>query len=410
MGAAGLTIAAILAPLSASAAEGLSGNWWYDSFGVAEVQAEGWDGSGVKVAVVDRQINAELPVFAGAALTVSEPSVCGGPAGSTQATSGVLHGTQVAALLVGNGQGAGAIRGMAPGADVTFYGWGDDEELCRTEAGTTKIGSAIRRAVDGGAQIITTSVLSNFASADDIEAVADALARGVIIVAGMPNGIVSYEAEVNVPTSMNGVVSVAAFGADGVLRTDDVSGGLNVHPEVTVVAPGDSFASINWVEEELVSGTSFATPLVAGILAVTWQKYPDATGNQLIQSLIHNTGREDHPLERSMENGFGYGAASLRHMLAVDPSQYPDENPLMDKASAIPTTEAVAAATAALSFPASTNPSDPGSAAPTSGASSTTFVPWLIGGGCVVFVLALVLILVLVVRRNRTRTPNGEVT
>lgn len=61
------------------------------------------------------------------------------------------------------------------------------------------------------------------------------------------------------------------------------------------------------------------------------QKYPDATGNQMIQSLLHNTGSEDHPLEFDANDGFGYGTASLTRVLAADPLQYPDESSLLDK-------------------------------------------------------------------------------
>ena len=42
-----------------------------------------------------------------------------------------------------------------------------------------------------------------------------------------------------------------------------------------------------WVSGSDRTGTSDAAPIVAGALALVKSKYPDATGNQLIQQLIH---------------------------------------------------------------------------------------------------------------------------
>jgi hypothetical protein len=51
-------VAAVAAPTAASAAS-VDRNWWYQKYGVAEVQAEGWNGAGV-IAVIDAQINDQL--------------------------------------------------------------------------------------------------------------------------------------------------------------------------------------------------------------------------------------------------------------------------------------------------------------------------------------------------------------
>jgi hypothetical protein len=76
-------------------------------------------------------------------------------------------------------------------------------------------------------------------------------------------------------------------------------------------------------------------------MALAAQKYPEATGNQLIQSLVRNTWLEDHELSYDSENYlYGYGEASARHMLRVDPTQYDDVNLLItDSPDATPTLE-----------------------------------------------------------------------
>jgi len=76
-----------------------------------------------------------------------------------------------------------------------------------------------------------------------------------------------------------------------------------------------------------VNGTSVAAPIVAGMLALTRQKWPDATGNQILQSLVHTSLNPNHAWDQYT----GYGAASLADLIHTDPSQYPDENPIISK-------------------------------------------------------------------------------
>ncbi len=57
-----MSTALILTPaLAADAAP--DDNWWYDAYGMTTIHGEGWTGAGVKVAVIDANINPELPVF-----------------------------------------------------------------------------------------------------------------------------------------------------------------------------------------------------------------------------------------------------------------------------------------------------------------------------------------------------------
>ncbi len=364
------------------------------------MQADGWNGAGVKIAVIDAQINDQLPAFADASLTVA-PAICNDPATTTEVNEDAIHGSTVAAILVGNGEGYGAIRGMAPAADVTLYAVGGGATVCRLQDDRSAWAVALDEAVAAGADIVTMSKVSTDASDEDIESVARALAQGVIFIAGTPN----YDGQGDLPAAMNGVVSVNAFDENGDLLVSIELGVPNVQPEVTVVAPGVDVAISTWDREQIGSGSSYATPMVAGILAAVKQKYPDATANQLIQSLIRNTKTEDHPLERDTTGGYGYGPASLRHMLAVDPTQYPDENPLMDKSFGEPTAAQVAQAASPATTPtasASTAVAD-GDA---EGGAASDAVPmgWIVGISAAVLIGAIVVIVVVAARRRAQHT------
>lgn len=398
------TVALVALPAASAAAADPPGDWWYKGFGVADVHAQGWNGAGVTIAVIDAQINDQLPVFAGAPLTIEDP-VCDDPATSTEVTEPTLHGSNVTALLIGNGEGAGAVKGIVPAADVLFFGMGKDFSLCDT--GERKPwATALDSAVAAGADIVTISSVNPSPYEPEVDSLARALKAGVIVVAGTPNEV---GRTAQYPAAMNGVVSVNAFDAAGNILTGVDDGVPNIQREVTVVAPGAQMSSVNWEQPQIMSGASYATPLVAGILAAAKQKYPNATANQLIQSLIHNTRADDHPLERDAAGGIGYGPASLRHVLAVDPSQYPDVNPLMDKELGKPTAEQISGDGAATQTPEPTASSVPPTEPAQAGDGDADFpLGWILGGGIAVVAVGATVIIAAVRRRRLQHVDGGS--
>lgn len=395
-------------------------NWWYSGMHVDDARAEGLTGAGVKIGVVDMRINPELDIFSGASLTVSPGSSClsGGEPVSQTPDHGTTHGTSMAALLLARPVGEIPMQGIAPDADVTFYSVGPGDDACLdAPEGRSGVMDAVLRAIRDGNRIVSVSMGQEFAPEPDTAVVAEALARGVVIVASTPNN--STQQTWLSPQGYNGVVSTAAVGRDGELQRDDDEVTPVIVPGVTVVAPGVKILrpadSTGWEGMSLGSGSSYAAPIVAGSLALLLQKHPSATGNQLIQALISSTANAVDGIPFDATNGYGYGAVSLRNLLATDPTTLPDVNPLMNKTMGLPTAEQVAAAagTAAPTglAPATTAPSSPDVVSePTSdappaatGESPATAVPWLIGGG--VGVMAIVVVVVIVVA-TRTR-PKG---
>jgi hypothetical protein len=407
MFAGALALALAMVPTVSASADTTDGNWWYDYYDVGQAHAEGWTGKGVKITVIDEQINPDLPVFSGADVTVDKTEYCGAPPSTSEADEGSVHGTSVTALLVGNGTGAGAVKGIVPDASVTFEGYGGVDCGGSNGKAATGFGRAIKGAIDSGTDIITTSVGFGVASSSDIDILSDALAKGIIIVSAVPNRL---NQDLSIPSEANGVVSVNAIGEDGTIQShDDVT---TINPEVTVVAAGVGIATNgdeqtgSWDSTYRAVGSSMATPLVAGMLAAAKQKYPKATANQLIQSLIHNTTADDHKLMRDETTGYGYGPASLNHLLAVDPSQYPDTNPLLDKSYAKPTAEQIASAGGG------SDPTPTGSAesngSNASDSSAATPIGLFIGIGVAVLVIvAAVVVLIVVLSRRRIPRGNG---
>lgn len=409
MFAGALALALALVPTVSATADTTDGNWWYDYYQVGQAHAEGWTGKGVKITVIDRQINPDLPVFSGAHLTVDKTAYCSGSATASDADKGSVHGTSVTALLIGNGAGAGAVRGIVPDASVTFEGYGSYDCNAGDDKSAGGLGRALQAAIDSGSDIITTSAGFDQISEKDTAILAEALSKGIVVVAAVAN---KDDDPTDMPAEANGVVSVNAIDQDKKIQSYD--GVTTIDNQVTVVAAGVGITMVgddqtgSWDDSYRAIGSSLATPLVAGMLAAAKQKYPKATGNQLIQSLIHNTTPDDHELIRDTTTGYGYGPVSLTHLLAVDPSKYPDTNPLVDKSYGEPTAAQIAGKSS--STPAATAPPGSSGSAGAGGGNGAAAIPigLFIGiGVAVLVVIAIVVILIVVLSRRKVPGGNG---
>ncbi|MGV8886066.1 MAG: S8 family peptidase [Microbacteriaceae bacterium] len=338
----------------AAASDGL---WYFSALHVADAHAAGFTGKGVTIAVIDSPINADVPTLQGADIQYYEKPLCFldddgiKPVPTTsKELSGVLnaqHGTNVVSYLVGSGKGyAGqtGVKGVAPEATVLAYALPQSDEpdrlgtyackrpdVDRRDGPSRSVAEAMNDAMDKGADIISFSLGLPSDTATDL-AFSRAIREGVVVVAALDN---STEIAISntFPGTGNGAVSVQAIDSDINIAT--TNGFPNRDSATDIVAPGvgillQGSSDGTWKDQRVGRGTSFATPIVAGFLAVVKQKYPDATGNQLIQSLIHNTGRDDGTATLDDTDEVGYGTASLTVMLTSDPSQYPDENPLIN--------------------------------------------------------------------------------
>lgn len=420
LGAAAMAAALVTAPTEPATAT-TTGDWWYDAYGVAALHAEGWTGAGVKVAVIDSNINPDLPVFAGRNLKVDPRPLCAEVSAptTTERTVGAGHGATVVAQIIGSGQGPGSIRGIAPDAEVTFYSLGtqtDDEPCTAAEYGDqlTAVALGVQRALDDGAQIITTSVAGGKEPGDS-DVIANAIAKGVIVIASGPNPTTRDLAGLR---EYQGVIVASAVDEAGRLNTYDDGRSL-VYPRTTVVAPGVGLTTVGsssggWDSAGRGSGSSFAAPLVAGTLALAEQRSPDATSNQLMQALLRNTGREPHELSDDRTSGFGFGLVWPANIVRVDATTYPDENLLLGRVEATPTAAQIAdAAARASAYPPVTEPSttSPAEVNPRSDDSPTstqemlniTLVAVSIGFGLVVIAAGAITVIIVMRRSRRKR-------
>jgi len=408
------------------------GLWYYTGVGIEKQHARA-TGKGIHVAVIDGAINPEVPELQGTNLHVHEPSFCGdalnNPLRATDQAKAATHGTAMTSFIIGTGKGINGERGLlglAPDADVTFYSSltlrDSGTEGCsptKTSSLESTFGDAIDQAVVDGADIISISMGAR--RTWDADAVARALHAGAIVVAARPHGAEHLEAQF--PAALQGVVSVESAGPDGAPSKD-------AHA-ATVIAPGEQVRMFtdDFTGYRLANGSSFATAFTSGALALVWSAYPDATGNQILQTLIRNTDAEDHELT-ALDPAFGYGFVNVRHMLEHDPSDYPDTNPLLDKRpdwgpspdeithpTPLPTpTPTITPTPAPTPTPTTTtDPPDTGRNTDTTGTDSdmngsTSPLPVLLATAGALLLLALITTAVLVARRGRVRNPAPATT
>lgn len=287
---------------------------YYNFYKLKSIHDQGITGKGVTIAVLDGAVNPNIPELRGANIQDRTPCVM------TSAPENAAHGTTVAQILVSPefGVAPGAtlytytipLYGDSPGSNCTISGW--------TGEAVNDTPLLIEQAINDGADIITIS--SSFGDTESIDlrwAMARALAEGVIVVAAMGNE--TTENPTDTLALWRGICGIGATTRyNSLTEYTNWGNGLLTTALGTVVTRDVSTGRVEEAE-----GTSFATPIIAGFLALGWEHFDeDVSADQMLQALAV-TGRSG-----SQWNKFtGYGPADPIAFLRSDPSQYANENP-----------------------------------------------------------------------------------
>jgi len=298
--AAGLAAACLaLSAASASAATSSvrSQEWWLTALHVTQAW-QSTHGARVTVAVLDTGVGPAQADLAGAVITgpdyTGSGRTRGGPFWGT-------HGTAMASLIAGRGHGRGhaaGIIGIAPAATILSVRVtleSDDPLLgdANVAAGLPgAIAHGIRYAVNHHAAVIdlpldpvtTPGAPGSGGSAAERSAVAYALAHHVVLVAPAGDDGAGTDA-VNYPAAYKGVISVGAF------NSAFAKASFSSHqPYVTLTAAGDGVIAANGPKGyALVSSTSAASAVVAGIVALIRAQFPALSPAQVTKALTEST-------------------------------------------------------------------------------------------------------------------------
>ncbi len=225
------------------------------------------------------------------------------------------HGTHVASTAAGDG----VLKGVAPGADIWAFkvlnsggsGWSDD------------IIAAIERSYDLNGDGFVYGVDSQETDSEDIvdvismslggpgnpddsmsQAIDNAVDAGVVAVIAAGNSGPSEQTIGSPGTARKAITvgasdkydNIAGFSSRGPVIWEDEEGNEKAIIKPDVVAPGFDICAAQWEnawneyecidnEHTAISGTSMATPHVAGAVALLKQKNPDWTPEEIKSSL-----------------------------------------------------------------------------------------------------------------------------
>jgi len=228
----------------------------------------------VTVAVIDQGIDGNHPELQGKLLpsyNAVNPMNQGTPD---------FHGTHVAGIIAGNKSNGVGGFGVNPNVkilpiDVFDQSWG---------ALDYTIAQGILHAIKNNAKVINMSLSGPMRSPLIEDAVKKALEKNITIVAAAGNSGVSMA---EYPAAYEGVISVGSVDKNKKLAVDSTFG-----PSVDIVAPGvDVYSTFYQYGQKStfleMSGTSMASPMVAGVASLLLSKHPNLTPSQVEYILEH---------------------------------------------------------------------------------------------------------------------------
>lgn len=268
-----LLIAGMAAPGGAAVhARPHPAQWWFTTWGVEELLWPHSKGKGVTVAVLDTGVQADIPELASAVLPGADFEHKDGNARVDWDIRNYGHGTGMAVQIASRG-GRNGFFGVAPEAKI----------LPVVALSNRAYVKAIPFAVDRGAKVINISQGGPGDCPSDLQrAIKYAIDRDAIVLAAAGNEGDKENLSL-APANCKGVVAVG-----GSTKKNTPWNKSQRQPYVTFAAPAEEVGSVlkdgNFYPSE--GGTSSATALTAGAVALIRSKFPQMTNREVVRQLI----------------------------------------------------------------------------------------------------------------------------
>lgn len=298
-----------------------SDDWNQDMIGAFNAWDEGVTGNNVRVAVLDTGFyDGHNDISFAGGHSIFGENYSEGPEDWTLDHDG--HGTHVASII-GADKHTPA-QGIAPNVDLFGVKIYHSKGGNRTNAGS--LISGIQWSIDNNMDIITIS--SGFSRHDDNihQKIIEAHNQGIMIVAASGN-LSESKKIIDYPAAYEEVVAVANITRDGFRADDSV-----IADENEFAAPGKDILGLGINSPDsfsTMSGTSQATPHVAGIAALLMEKYPGESASQIrarMQAKARDMGKEGR------DDVYGFGLVHyLQQIIEEEPEEESEEETSEDE-------------------------------------------------------------------------------
>ncbi|MCW4457930.1 S8/S53 family peptidase [Microbacterium sp. MPKO10] len=314
-----------VAPAAAASID-RSDQYWLDSgYGVQRA----WDvtkGKGAVIAVMDTGIKKGPKEFSGV-IGGTDVSGVGSSDGRTPLGDDMEknHGSWVASLAAGRGDGtADGLLGIAPEASLLSISLGFPSSGS-TVSFVDQVSEGIHWAVDNGADVINMSFTTNTKEWDPSwdEAFQYAYDNDVVVVAAAGNRGSGTDV-IGAPATIPGVLVVGGVDRQGEISVRASTDGITI----AVTAPSEKLTGVSADGSHVEwAGTSGASPIVAGMVALLRAKYPDMNVDNIINRLIQTANPSVNQGDEVPSPDYGYGFASIGAAL-TDDIEPVDANPM----------------------------------------------------------------------------------
>jgi thermitase len=259
---------------------------------------EGWDLVGfpgipaTTVGIVDTGIDANHEDLSGKVVACASASILFGTVREGSCKDDNDHGTHVAGTIAAKANNAVGVAGVSYNSNLAIC-----KALNAAGSGSTAgVANCITYLAGKGVKIISMS-LGGGSSTSLQTAVRNATSRGTLIIAAAGN---DGDATLNYPAAYAEVVSVAATDAN-----DARASFSNANADVEIAAAGvDVLSTKRGGGYVKYSGTSMATPHVAGVAALIAAKNPSWSQSQ-IRSKLDTSVDDKGAAGRDPQFGFG---------------------------------------------------------------------------------------------------------
>ena len=207
------------------------------------------------------------------------------------------HGTHVAGTIAAYDNNEGVV-GVYPGVDMHIVKIFNDNGQWTY---ASDLIDAITQCQDAGSNVVNMSLGGGSSSTTERNAMQSFTDAGMLLVAAAGNDGNSAK---SYPASYDAVMSVAAVDSN-----ENRASYSQYNDQVEIAAPGSAVQSTYPTNTYAsLSGTSMATPHVAGGAALVWSYFPQCSNNQ-IRSALNATAEDKGSAGR--DNFYGYGLMQL---------------------------------------------------------------------------------------------------